>query len=98
MGIVGDRPETGVRIDVSRPQDGGPPWQYRGEAVTAGARFGLMGTISEAGFVTVELETGAPAGMAERARLLLKAAWKHATDEHSPPPRRIVRWRPDGEN
>jgi hypothetical protein len=95
MGIVGDRPETGVRIDVSRPPEGGPPWQYRGEAVTASARFGLTGTVSGAGVVTVELETGAPAGMADKARLLLKAAWKHARDEESPPPRRVMRWRPD---
>jgi hypothetical protein len=96
MGIVGDRPESGLRIDVARAPEGGPPWRYRGEVVTADATFALEATVSEAGAVAVEAPQ-APAGVAERARLVLRSAWKHAQGEEQPPPRRIVRWRPDGE-
>ncbi len=96
MGIVGDRPESGLRIDVARAPGGGPPWHYRGEVVTPAANFALQATVSEAGAIAVDAPQ-APAGVAERARLLLRAAWKHARDEEQPPPRRIVRWRPDGD-
>jgi hypothetical protein len=96
MAIVGDRPESGVRIDVTRDALGGPPWRYRGNVVTPATTFPLEASISSGGLVTVEAPS-APAAMAERARLLLRAAWRHASDEQQPPPRRIVRWRPDGE-
>ena len=96
MAIVGDRPESGLRIDVTRDAQGGPPWRYRGEVVTPVDSFTLEASVSDAGLVTVEAVT-APAGVADRARLLFRAAWKHAHEEQQPPPRRIVRWRPDGE-
>jgi hypothetical protein len=95
MGIVGDRPETGVRIDVVRDRTGGPPWRYEGEAVTPGERFRVTAVIAGDGTVSVELQGGAPAGLAEKARLLVRAAWKHAQDDEAAPPRRIVRWRAD---
>jgi hypothetical protein len=34
-----------------------------------------------------------PAGAEQKAKLLLRAAWKHADADGAPPPRRIVRWR-----
>jgi hypothetical protein len=95
MGIVGHHPETGVRIDVERPQTEGPPWRYEGEAVTPSARFRVAASVAGDGAVTVELQQGAPAGLAEKARLLVRAAWKHAREDEAVPPRRIVRWRPD---
>jgi hypothetical protein len=95
MGIVGHHPETGVRIDVERDRAEGPPWQYEGEALTPSARFRVAAAIAEDGGVSVELEVGAPPGLAEKARLLMRAAWKHAREEKALPPRRIVRWRPD---
>ncbi len=95
MRIVGEHPETGVRIAVTRPPAGGPPWRYEGEAVTADARLRLEATVSADGHVVVTLPPGAPAAIAERTRLLLRAAWKHAEGEALPPPRHIVRWRPD---
>jgi hypothetical protein len=95
MGIVGHHPETGVRIDVERDPAGGPPWRYEGEAVTPMARFRVAAAVAEDGRVSVELEIGAPPGLAEKARLLVRAAWKHAREEEAVPPRRIVRWRPD---
>jgi hypothetical protein len=96
MGIIGERPESGLRIDVARAPEGEPPWRYRGEAVAPDARFAVEATITSAGEVAVEAP-GAPAGLVERARLLLRAAWKHAHADELPPPRRIVRWRPDGD-
>jgi hypothetical protein len=95
MGIVGHHPETGVRIDVERPTAEGPPWRYEGEAVTPSARFRVAASVGSDGAVSVELQLGAPAGLAEKARLLVRAAWKHAREDEAAPPRRIVRWRPD---
>jgi hypothetical protein len=101
MSIVGSTPESGVRIDVARPREGGPPWHYAGEAVTASARFPLKATVSVEGGVVVDLPGEAAGegagsgtdGVAERVRLLLRAAYKHAREDGQPPPRRIVRWR-----
>jgi hypothetical protein len=95
MPIVGDHPETGVRIEVTRALAGGPPWFYRGEAVTRDARFALDATVSAEGAVDVALPREAPDGVAERTRLLLRTAWKHAAEDALPPPRHIVRWRAD---
>jgi hypothetical protein len=94
MGIVGQHPETGVRVDVERT-DAGPPWSYRGEAVTPDDRFALEARIEADGGVAIELDGRAPAGLGQRIRLLLRAAWKHAHEDGTPPPRRIVRWRAD---
>ncbi len=95
MGIVGDHPETGVRIEVTRPLAGGPPWSYRGAAVTPDTLFRVQATVSAEGGVIVVLPPEAPEGVAERIRLLLRAAWKHAAEDALPPPRHIVRWRAD---
>jgi hypothetical protein len=94
MAIVGHPPESGTRIDVERPRVGGPPWSYRGEAATNGARFALVATVGAVGTVSVELSDEAPPGLAEKARLIVRAAWKHAQADGAPPPRHIVRWRP----
>jgi len=95
MGIVGHHPETGVRVDVERARDGGPPWRYEGEAVTPSSRFPLAANVSDDGDVLVELAPEAPPALAEKVRLLLRAAWKHADEEDVRPPRHIVRWRAD---
>ncbi len=94
MGIVGQHPETGVRVEVERIENG-PPWTYRGEAVAPDDRFALSARIEADGEVAVELEPRAPGGLGPRIRLLLRAAWKHAHEDGAPPPRRIVRWRAD---
>jgi len=95
MSIIGSTPESGIRIDVSRAREGAPPWRYEGEAVTSTARFTVVSTISTEGEVLVELPPEAPDGIAERIRLLMRAAFKHAREDAQPPPRRIVRWRAD---
>ena len=96
LGIVGDRPESGLRIEVERPSGGRAPWRYAGEAVTPGERFRIEACVEAGGTVTVRVLDGAPAGLTERVRLLLRAAVRHAHDEGTDPPRRIVRWRADG--
>jgi hypothetical protein len=191
VSIVGERPESGVRIEVERPHRGGPPWSYQGEAITSGARIRLLAVVDAGGGVTVEFPSGefrsgefrsdefpsgefpsgefpsgefpsgefpsgefpsgefpsdeAPAvpapgesatgnrsgsklfaegvpgtdetcsfsgegprkttrhvsarhlraDLADRVRLILRAAWRHAKEDGVPPPRRIVRWRPE---
>jgi hypothetical protein len=109
MPIVGPRPESGIRVDVERPlsTDGGPPWRYAGHVATPDASFALDATVGEDGSVEVSLPPEAPAGLDEKVRLLLRAAFKHAQggapppgdagrDRPRPPPRRVVRWRPEG--
>jgi hypothetical protein len=95
MGIVGDHPESGVRVDLSRPRDGGPPWHYEGHAITPSARMPMSATVEADGVVVVAMAPDAPAGLAEKARLIVRAAWKHAHDEELAPPRHIARWRAD---
>jgi hypothetical protein len=93
MSIIGQHPETGIRVDVERSASEGPPWRYEGEAVTPSARFRIAASVSVDGTVSVELQHGAPPGLAEKTRLLVRAAWKHAREDEAAPPRRIVRWR-----
>jgi hypothetical protein len=103
MGIVGDHPESGVRVDVQRPREGGPPWRYEGEAATAHERHALSAVVAADGSVEVMLgghersdvspSRLAEAELGERVRLILRAAWKHGQESGTAPPRRIVRWR-----
>ncbi|HEY1691070.1 MAG TPA: hypothetical protein VGG39_02855 [Polyangiaceae bacterium] len=95
MGIVGRHPESGVRIEVERARALQPPWRYEGEVVTPSDRYKVAATLGEDGGVSVELQSGAPPALAEKTRLLVRSAWKHAHEEEAPPPRRIVRWRAD---
>ena len=94
MSIVGDHPESGVRFVLERPYEGGPPWKYTGDAFTPDARFALTAVVEADGAVAV---TGqAPAEVAEKARLVLRALYKQARgEEDGAPPRKIVRWRGD---
>jgi hypothetical protein len=96
VGIVGGHPESGVRVDMARPMEGGPPWRYEGEAKTPRATFRLTAEVSAEGTVSVDLPPGAPPGLADKVRLVARAVWKHAREDDIPPPRRIVRWRADG--
>jgi hypothetical protein len=93
MGIVGEVPESGVRVTVERSRGDGPPWVYRGEVVTPASRHEVTATVSSQGEVGVELAAGAPASLEKRIRLVLRAAWRHATADGSPPPWRVARWR-----
>jgi hypothetical protein len=96
MPIVGSHPESGVRVNVERPQAGGPPWCYEGDAVTPNASYRVTANVSASGDVEVVLAADAPKGLADKTRRVLRSAWKHAQTEGEPPPRHIVRWRPEG--
>ncbi len=94
MAIVGGRPESGVRIDVARLREAtAPPWRYEGEAATPEAAVQVVVVVDAEGRVDVELAVGAGPELAEKVRLIVRAAWKHARDDGAPPPRRIQRWR-----
>ena len=101
MAIIGERPETGVRIAIERPRDGGPPWSYAGTAALPAAVFPVMVTVSDAGDVGVTLapakDDGAPppADLAEKIRLIVRTAYRQAKADDEAPAFRIVRWRAD---
>ena len=99
MAIVGDHPESGVRFALERPLRGGPPWVYEGHAFTPAERFPVQVRVSEGVEVEVTLGDEAPAGMAEKVRLLFRSLYKQARGEgekqggDGEPPRKVVRWR-----
>ncbi len=70
---------------------------YEGDAFTAEARFAMRASIDLQGAVRVTLEGCSDAALAtsvgEKAKFILRAAFKHAHADGMPPPRRIVRWR-----
>jgi hypothetical protein len=55
MAIIGDHPETGIRLVLERPRDGGPPWIYVGEAFTPTAAFDARVRVEAGGDVDVTL-------------------------------------------
>jgi hypothetical protein len=92
--IAGDRPESGVRIVIERPREGGPPWRYEGAAYLPDATFALRVVVADDGVVDVTIirEGGLP-DLAEKVRLIVRAAYRQAHADGEPPARRIVRWR-----
>lgn len=101
MAIIGERPETGVRIAIERPREGGPPWSYSGTAALPDDAFPARVTVSEAGDVDVVLgpspSGGAvpPSDLAEKIRLIVRTAYRQAKSDGEAPAFRIVRWRAD---
>ena len=93
MGIAGERPESGIRIAIERPRDGGPPWIYEGAVHEPNASHPLKVTVTEDGTVDVELAAGED--LAEKVRLLVRTAYRQAKSDDEAPARRIVRWRGD---
>jgi hypothetical protein len=95
MPIVGPHPESGVRVVAERLRSEGPPWRYEGHAATSSGSFALVATLDSCGAVVVELPPDAPPRLADRVRLIVRAAWKHAREDKLPPPFRLARWRAD---
>ena len=100
MPIIGDRPESGIRVVLERrgrdprePADS-PPWRYEGTVQTPDGETPLRATIEADGVVRVE---GPAPELAEKVRLILRTAYKQTKhdDGRGPqaPPRKIVRWR-----
>jgi hypothetical protein len=106
MAIVGDHPETGLRIVLERGAESSPPYRYEGfvylplapGSAAEAARFALR---AEVGPASVEVtaasaEAPAPPALLAKVRLLLRSLAKAEEDGSlPPPPRRIVRWRGD---
>lgn len=107
MSSTGARPETGFRLELERPRDGGPPWSYVGEVETTDGLFELSATIDAEGQVALdetEPRASVPPGVAlrpldasvaEKVRLVLRTAFKQAAGDGLAPARKIVRWRGD---
>ena len=105
MAIIGGHPESGVRIQLERPFEGGPPWRYDGTALTPTMRFVVRAEVSATGEVNLELDYDPPPGkdhprdptseLELRIKTMIRAAHKHAQQDApgSPPPRHIQRWR-----
>ena len=86
MGIVRTVPRRAASASTPRAAAEGPALGYEGEAVDAGRAVSAEVAVSADGEVSVvELPTSAPDGLAERVRLLVRAAYKHAREDGQPP-------------
>lgn len=103
MSIVGEKPESGMRITLERPRDENPPWIYAGAIELPDLRLAIRVVVSAEGDVTVTADPADPAApplsadLGERVRLLVRTAYRQAKSDGEPPARRIVRWRPAGD-
>lgn len=112
MSIVGEKPESGMRITLERPRDENPPWIYVGAIETPDLRRAIRVVVSASGDVDVAADSASSpsdsaassdsvpplsADLAERVRLLVRTAYRQAKSDGQPPARRIVRWRPAGD-
>jgi hypothetical protein len=93
MGIVGRNPESGMRLMLERPREGGPPWIYEGAVFTPSSNHPLRVVVSSDGTVEIEVEDVTSRGLIQRAKQMVRAAYKHAADQQQAPPRQIQRWR-----
>lgn len=89
MGIIGERPESGVRVTLTRDASGA----YVGEATTSAERYPVRVAVGEGDAVDVTVEGGDEA-LAERVRLIVRTAIRHARADGRALPRSIQRWRP----
>jgi hypothetical protein len=86
MDPVPHHPERGLRIEVERQFENGPPWCYQGRAVTPNRSYDLSAVVSEDGRVSVEVASDTPAHVAVRVIRVVKTACAGL-------PQRIVQWR-----
>jgi hypothetical protein len=86
-----DHPKTGLRFVLERPPSG-PPWEYRGGVYGPTEAWPFTAVVRADGAVDVSMPD---AELAEKVRLLLRAAYKHAKKDapDGAPARKIVRWR-----
>jgi hypothetical protein len=93
LSIVGERPESGVRIAIERDKQSGPPWNYRGGAFLPDASFECAVVVSQQGEVEVTLPADAPGDLAEKVRLIVRTVFKQSNADGEPPAWKINRWR-----
>lgn len=94
MGIIGERPESGVRVTLTR--DATDTGTYRGDATTPTERHPIRVTVGKADAVEVTIEGPAASDepLAEKVRLIVRTVIRHARADGRPLPRSIQRWRP----
>jgi len=92
--IVGDHPEGGIRFDLERTTTEAP-WVYVGSAFTRDKDHRVRASVDGAGVVTVDDEESLPKEVVQRAKMLIRTAYKHAREDGGEglPPRRLHRWR-----
>jgi len=100
VAIAGERPESGVRIQIERDKSrDDPPWTYAGAAHVPETSFPVTVTVDAAGEVTVGISPAPdsgqtpPADLAEKVRLIVRMAYRQAKADDEAPAWRIVRWR-----
>ena len=100
MPIVGDHPETGVRIHVERDRSREePPFEYAGAAHVPERSFPVAATVDASGNVAVTVSpspadgTPPPSELAEKVRLIVRTVYRQAVADGEAPAWRIVRWR-----
>jgi len=91
MPITGSHPEKGIRIELTLGKNATNLDAYLGLIVTPDGEFRIEASVAASGEVSVLSD--APADLAEKTRLVVRTAVRHAAAEKSPLPRRIVRWR-----
>jgi hypothetical protein len=98
--IVGERPESGVRITIERDKaQHEPPWRYEGAAHVPDDSFPIAVTVDADGTVAVAVQESAsrrvppPSDLAEKVRLIVRTAYRQASADGEPPAWRLVRWR-----
>ncbi len=98
--IVGERPETGVRIHVERDKSReDAPFEYVGAAHLPERSHPITVTVDAAGTVAVTVApsaddgTAPPSELAEKVRLIVRTVYRQAVADGEAPAWRIVRWR-----
>ena len=92
MAIIGERPESGMRLEIERPRGDVAPFRYEGWVKTPETKIAVVALIDTLGLVDVS-GVGLDDDSLEKVRLMIRAACKHARTEGRPPPLRIQRWR-----
>lgn len=99
MAVTGEKPESGVRIELARERGASTPLVYEGSAETPDAVIGVRVTVAAEGEVKVDYtepnDPHATRELEDRVRMLVRTVLKHAKSDGVAPPLRISRWRGD---
>lgn len=89
MAIVGEAPTHGVRLRLVLQRG---ERRYEGTATTPGSQWAVQATVDETS-AAVDVQTAAPAEIAEWIRRVVRIAARDAAAETMALPRVIQRWR-----
>ena len=91
MGVLDTK--SGFLLTLERSGDGAA-FRYVGTVADDGHEVGVAFAVDAEGGVALSDSPECPAALADRARLVVRAALKQNAALELPPPRRITRWRP----